>query len=139
MRIAIIDMMFRWPPLGGACVDLKETATRLKRNGFDIDMFVPQIENIWPRGMIDENVLEFDVHKIKFSLWSFNGMVLPGRIKKAVDKVNPDYVLVCDSLLFKPHLINVFKNYKVVPRFYSYDFLCPVYGTLLRKVELYLM
>ncbi len=28
-KLAIIDLMFRWPPDGGARIDLKETASRL--------------------------------------------------------------------------------------------------------------
>jgi len=133
LKIAVIDPMFHWPPHGGACVDLKETATRLQRDGFDMHLFVPTMHKIWPRGVVDENSLDFSVHKIRTSFWSLNRFSFPNKVRKEVDKIKPDYVIVGDSFFFKPALIKALKNYKVVTRFYAYDVICPNDSSLLKK------
>jgi hypothetical protein len=40
-RVAIVDLLFRWPPDGGARVDVKEIGARLARH-HDVRLFVPR-------------------------------------------------------------------------------------------------
>ena len=51
-RIAAIDLLFHWPPLGGSVVDMKEVLTRLARE-HDVRLFVPQFGGAFPRGQIE--------------------------------------------------------------------------------------
>ena len=84
--IAIVDLMFSWPPHGGGCTDLKETASELKRLGYDVHLFAACCPWAWQRGAIDENALDFPVHKVDFTYRTFNRFILPKRFREEVDK-----------------------------------------------------
>jgi len=130
MKILIVDLMFSWPPHGGACVDIKEVASRLVKRGFDVEMVVSYMPDMYPRGHVNGANLPFKVHQIEFSSYTFNALFVPRAIKKAVDKIKPDFVYLGDSYFFKPYIINAVKGYKVVARFYTYELLCPNYYLL---------
>ena len=130
MKILIIDLMFSWPPHGGACVDMKEVASRLVKRGFDVEMVVSYMPDMYPRGHVNGVSLPFKVHKIEFSPFTFNALFVPRALRKVIDKVKPDYVYLGDSYFLKPYIINAVKNYKVVARFYTYELLCPNYYLL---------
>ena len=130
MKILIIDLMFSWPPHGGACVDMKEVASRLLKRGFDVEMAVSYMPDMYPRGHVNDSSLPFKVHKIEFSPFTFNALFVPRALRKVIDKVKPDYVYLGDSYFLKPYIINAVKNYKVVARFYTYELLCPNYYLL---------
>jgi len=132
MKILIIDLMFSWPPHGGACVDMKEVASRLLKRGFDVEMAVSYMPDMYPRGHVNDSSLPFKVHKIEFSPFTFNALFVPRALRKVIDKVKPDYVYLGDSYFLKPYIINAVKNYKVVARFYTYELLCPNYYLLYR-------
>ena len=132
MKIVIIDLMFSWPPHGGACVDMKEVASRLVKRGFDVEMVVSYMPDMYPRGHVNGSALPFKVHKIEFSPFTFNALFVPRALRKVIDKVKPDYVYLGDSYFLKPYIINAVKNYKVVARFYTYELLCPNYYLLYR-------
>ena len=124
--------MFSWPPHGGACVDMKEVASRLVKRGFDVEMVVSYMPDMYPRGHVNGSALPFKVHKIEFSPFTFNALFVPRALRKVIDKVKPDYVYLGDSYFLKPYIINAVKNYKVVARFYTYELLCPNYYLLYR-------
>jgi glycosyltransferase involved in cell wall biosynthesis len=132
MRIAIVDLMFSWPPHGGGCTDLKETASELKRLGYDVHLFAACCPWAWQRGAIDENALDFPVHKVDFTYRTFNRFTLPKRFREEVDKLSPDIVFFGDSYFLKPFLINSFADYPIIARFYTYEIFCPRYYKLYR-------
>ena len=132
MKILIVDLMFSWPPHGGACVDVKEVASRLLKRGFDVEMVVSYMPDMYPRGHVNDSSLPFKVHKIEFSPFTFNALFVPRALRKVIDKDKPDYVYLGDSYFLKPYIINAVKNYKVVARFYTYELLCPNYYLLYR-------
>ena len=124
--------MFSWPPHGGGCIDVKETASGLKRLGYDVHLFAGYCPWAWQRGAIEENLLDFPVHKIEFTYASFTRFALPKRFRKAVDGFSPDVVFFGDSYFLKPFLIEAFADYPVVARFYTYEVFCPRYYMLYR-------
>lgn len=132
-RIVFVDLMFTWPPHGGACVDIKEIAERLMRRGYDVHFIVPKFPGIFPRGDVDQSMLPFTVHKIDFSMTTFNMFFLPGKIKKEVDKLKPDIVYLGDSYFLKPYIIEALKAYRIIARFYTYELLCPNYYLLYKN------
>jgi len=132
-KIAIVDLMFSWPPHGGGCIDLKETATGLKRLGHEVHLFAARCPWAWQRGAIDENLLDFPVHGIDFTYRTFNRFVLPKRFRKEVDRFSPDIVFFGDSYFLKPFLIHAFDGYAIVARFYTYEVFCPRYYMLYRN------
>lgn len=131
-KIVFVDLMFTWPPHGGACVDLKEVACRLTERGYKVDLIVPKFPGFFPRGDVDESMLPFKVHKIDFSSWTFNFLFLPRKIKERVDRLKPDYVYLGDSYFLKPYLIEALKKYRIIARFYSHELLCPNFYLLYR-------
>ena len=128
----MVDLMFSWPPHGGGCLDLKETATGLKRLGYDVHLFAANCAWAWQRGTIDEKLLDFPVHKIDFTYRTFNRFSLPKRFRTAVDSFEPDIVFFGDSYFMKPFLIRAFADYPIVARFYTYEIFCPRYYMLFR-------
>ena len=131
-KIAIVDLMFSWPPHGGGCTDVKETASGLKQLGYDVHLFAAYCPWAWQRGAIDEKLLDFPVHKIRFTYRSFNRFILPKRFRRAVDGFSPDVVFLGDSYFMKPFLIRAFADYAVIARFYTYEIFCPRYYMLFR-------
>jgi glycosyltransferase involved in cell wall biosynthesis len=117
--------MFSWPPHGGGCTDVKETMTRLAGMGHEVHLFVPDFKYAWQRGKVDESLLAFPVHKIPVSLFEFNAWTLSKKFKRAVDTLGPDVVFLGDSYFFKPYLMDAFRDYFLVARFYTYEIFCP--------------
>jgi glycosyltransferase involved in cell wall biosynthesis len=131
-RIAIIDLLFNWPPDGGARVDLKEIASRLMTH-HEVRLFVPDFPELFPRGRI-EGTLPFPVTRIPFTAYSFNCIEAPLRFKKAVNTFRPDHVFIADGWHLKPYLVLALKKYRPVLRFYAYECLCLQFqGTLFRN------
>jgi glycosyltransferase involved in cell wall biosynthesis len=132
-RIAFVDLMFSWPPHGGGCIDLKQTATELGRLGHDVHLFVPDFKEAWQRGSVDSSTLEFQVHRVPISLAGFNMWHLPKAFRQAVDTVSPDIVWLGDSYFLKPYLVKAFRDLPIIARFYTYEIHCPDYYALFRN------
>jgi glycosyltransferase involved in cell wall biosynthesis len=133
-RIAIIDLLFNWPPDGGARVDVKEIASRLAAH-HDVRLFVPDYRELFPRGAITGD-FSFAVTKIPFSRYSFNLVQAPRRFSRAVDDFRPDHVFVADGWHLKPYIVNALRRYRPVVRFYAYECFCLQFqGTLFRNDE----
>ncbi|MFQ5559549.1 MAG: glycosyltransferase family 4 protein [Nitrospinota bacterium] len=120
-------------PHGGACVDLKEIATRLKSRGYDIRLVVPEYDGIFPRGSVDRELLSVETHKVPFSSKTFNRFFLPRRIGAKVEALSPDFVYLGDSYFLKPFLYRALQNHRVISRFYTYELLCPNYYLLYKN------
>ena len=133
-KIAFIDLMFRWPPSGGASLDIKEIASRLQSRGIDVKLFIPYFTEYLPRGVI-ESKPPFPVETVPFNKFTFNFYHLPKAIKKHVDKFRPDIVYIADGYNLKPWLIPAFSEYKTLFRFYAYEILCITYNLINEKEE----
>jgi len=123
-KIAVVDLMFHWPPHGGACTDLRETFTRLQQRGHQVYLFVPHFTDIWPRGRVREEGLNLPFKLIRFNSTTFHRRHLPRLFREEVDSFKPDYLFLGDSAFFKPYLIEAFKDYPIIARFYTYELIC---------------
>lgn len=132
-RIAFVDLMFSWPPHGGGCTDVKQTATELMRLGHEVHLFVPDFKHAWQRGSVDDESLDFEVHRVPISRTEFNMRRLPDKFRRAVAAVSPDIVWFGDSYFLKPYLINAFRDLPIIARFYTYELHCPNYYSLFRN------
>ncbi|MCK5493411.1 MAG: glycosyltransferase family 4 protein [Candidatus Omnitrophica bacterium] len=121
-RIAIVDLLFNWPPDGGARTDVKEVAQRLAQD-HEICIFVPDFCLGFPRGQIKGD-FPVKVKKVSFNKYSFNFIQIARRFKREVDKYKPDTVFITDGWYLKPYLVNALKKYKPILRFYAYESLC---------------
>lgn len=130
-KIAVLDLLFRWPPDGGARVDVKEVLDRLHQKA-DVCLFVPDYSRYFRRGMIREP-LDFPIVKVPFNTFSFNAITLRKRFADAIGTFAPDILLFADGWYLKPDLFCAFKNYHPWLRFYAYENIClRSHGTLMR-------
>lgn len=130
-KIAFIDLLFNWPPDGGARVDLKEVMSRLSST-HEVTLLVPDFPDYFPRGRISGK-FSFRIIKLPFNKWTFNAWHLPRIFKKAVDLLMPDHVLIADGWYLKFPLAAALKEYRPILRFYAYEGLCiKDYGTQFR-------
>jgi glycosyltransferase involved in cell wall biosynthesis len=121
-RIAIVDLLFNWPPDGGARTDVKEIASRLSKE-HEVCIFVPGFTKGFPRGQVRSS-LSLDIKRIKFNTFGFNFVNLPLKFRKEIDKFKPDHVFIADAWYLKPHLVNALLDYKPYLRFYAYETIC---------------
>ncbi len=121
-RIAIIDLLFNWPPDGGARTDVKEIASRLSRE-HKVRMFIPDFLHYFPRGQIRSS-LSLNIKKIPFDFTTFHPSQISSRFKQEVERYKPDFVFITDAWYLKPYLVNALRDYNPILRFYAYETLC---------------
>jgi len=130
-RIAFIDLLFNWPPDGGARVDLKEVMSRLSER-HSVTLLVPDFQGYFPRGRIS-GTFPFEIVKLPFTKATFNALNLPRVFKKAVKKIKPDQLFIADGWYLKFPIAAALKEYRPILRFYAYEGLCiKDYGTQFR-------
>jgi glycosyltransferase involved in cell wall biosynthesis len=125
MRIAFVDLLFSWPPHGGACTDLYHTAEGLKQVGHDVHLFMAQVPGTGERAGAHDGALPFPSTNVTFSQRNFTRQDVPDRIAKAVDAWKPDAVFVCDAFFLKPYLMEALSHYPLATRYYAYEASCP--------------
>ena len=123
-KIAVVDLMFHWPPHGGACTDLRETFNRLQQKGHQVYLFVPHFTDIWPRGRVQGEGLNFPFKLLRFDYATFHPRHLPLSFLEEVERFKPDYLFLGDSSFLKPYLIEAFQDYPIIARFYTYELIC---------------
>ena len=122
MRIAIVDLLFNWPPDGGARTDLKEIAVRAAAH-HDVALFVPAFDYGFPRGVI-RSPLPLRIHHIACDEHTFHFQHFPLLVKQALHTYNPDIVFVADGWFLKPYIVNALEEFRVIKRLYAYEGLC---------------
>jgi glycosyltransferase involved in cell wall biosynthesis len=124
MRLAIVDLLFSWPPNGGADVDLYHVAAGLRRIGHDIKLFGVRDPQSWERGAFEPDALPFPSEKILAHGKALQPESLCPRIREAVDAFNPDAVLIADGFFLKPYVIQALAHYPLAARYYAYEAQC---------------
>ena len=124
MRISLVDLLFSWPPNGGADVDLYNLATGLSRAGHDVQVVVVNDTNSWERGAIHNSHFPFSLIGVSGTGKNFHRTRLPQRIREAVDMWNPEVVFLGDGFLMKPHVGLALIDYPLVVRYYAYEMAC---------------
>ena len=122
-KIAIVDLCFNWPPLGGSWVDVKNVAKRLQDHGHEPVLFVPLLDYGFARGRI-EATLPFAVRRIAFSRYSYNLLTAPLRFKREIRAFDPDFVFIADGYFLKPFLVHALREYRPIVRLYAYEMFC---------------
>ena len=123
MRIAFVDLVFSWPPNGGADVDLYHTIAGLQSAGHEVRLFVPSADT-WERGAFDPVALPFPSTRIPFTRLGLRPGPVAQGLRDAVDAWRPEAVFIADGFFFKPALIEALAHYPCVGRFYAYEIAC---------------
>ncbi|MCX6356518.1 MAG: glycosyltransferase family 4 protein, partial [Candidatus Aureabacteria bacterium] len=130
-RVLFIDLLFNWPPDGGARVDLKEIASRLAAE-HEVTLLVPDFSGLFPRGRIN-GPMPFRIIRVPFNKYTFNCRHLPRMFRKEVERLRPDHLFIADGWYLKFPLAAALSDYHPILRFYAYEGLCiKDYGTQFR-------
>ena len=124
MRLAVADLLFCWPPHGGADVDLFHVADGLCRAGHDLHLFGLHIPGSWERGAFHPETLPFPATRIDIPRSAFKAEYVAHRIAEAVDAWRPEAVLLADGFFLKPYLVQALAHYPLVSRYYAHEALC---------------
>ncbi len=124
-RLAFVDLMFSWPPHGGADVDLYQTVLGLQNMGHEVHLFFAGYERSWERGCADPATLPFPATRVDFSLRTLTPHTVPKRFRAAVDAWRPDAVVLCHGFFLKPYVADALAHHPTVGRYYAYELACP--------------
>jgi hypothetical protein len=124
MRIAFLDLLFSWPPHGGADVDVYHVAEGLQRAGHEVHLFGVRSGITWERGAFDPESLPFPATKLDFPEGLQDREHVVGALSNAVDAWRPNLLYVGDSFFLKTCLIHSLAQYPQVARFYAHELLC---------------
>lgn len=125
MRIAFVDLLFSWPPNGGADVDMYHTAAALRRAGHEVRLFAAGYEKNWERGNFEPDALPFPAERLDFTTRTLRPNPMARRFRDAVDAWKPDAVIVGDGFFYKPAIIDALAHYPIAARYYAYEAVCP--------------
>ena len=124
MRIAIIDLLFSWPPHGGADVDVYHVAQGLCAQGHETHLIFVRDALTWERGQADVGVLPFSTECLAFSAGALTEAALTARVRQAVKNYRPDFVFLTQAYFFKVPLILALKDFRVISRCYAHETAC---------------
>ncbi len=125
MRLAFIDVVFSWPPLGGAPADLYYTMSGLQALGHDVHLFYAVLSSNGAKDPVDESALPFEATRLSFAWREMDATNTPRRFREAVDHWKPDVVFQCFSFFLKPLITEALAHYPQVARYYAYEPFCP--------------
>ncbi len=125
MKLAFVDLMFSWPPLGGAPADVYHVLLGLQREGHDVHLFHGASVEHYDRGNQDIPDLGVPTTRIELEPGAYVPRILPERFLMAVDRWKPDVVFVGFGFFMKPYLIEALRHYPLVGRYYAYEVACP--------------
>ena len=126
MRIAFLDPVFTWPPMGGAPLDLYYTSSGLQDLGHEVHLFhgafpyAPTMPKVQPEG------LGFETTEITFQRGEFTPEIAGTRFRHEIDAFKPDVVFQCFGFFMKPHLSMALAHYPQIARYYAYEPFCPL-------------
>ena len=124
MRVALLDLLFSWPPHGGADVDVYHVASELCRLGYDIHVFFMQENSGWERGRAVPSDLPFPSSRLDFSRDEFTAASVVSRFRDAMRHFGPDAVLLMQGYFLKTPLILALSSYPVISRCYAHETAC---------------
>jgi glycosyltransferase involved in cell wall biosynthesis len=128
-RIAILSFLFNWPSTGGGIVHTYELAQFLGRAGFEVQHFSARFPP-WGIGMV-EGALPFASTPLEFEEAEWNREEVKARFRAAVDRFDPDHVIITDSWNIKPVLADAVRGYPYILRFQAMECICPLNGVRL--------
>lgn len=122
-RIAVVDLVFHWPPQGGSMVNVREILRRIAVH-HEVRLFVPHMTRYLPRGEFTESP-GFDCETVPCTFLRFTPGYLGREMRRRVDRFNPNLVWVTDGWTLKPYLIRSLAQYRPWHSFFAYEMLCP--------------
>ncbi len=125
MRICVIDLLFCWPPRGGADVDIYNVLKELKNLGNDILLITIKTESL-TRGNVPNNFDEFNISLIKTEFLTRKSLIsIKPELLKVVKEFSPEIIIVGNSFFLKPIVTSwLDEKIPIVWRQYAYELVC---------------
>ncbi len=126
MKICFIDLLFNWPPRGGADVDTYNVLKQFTQRNHNI-LLLSCSSPTQNRGMFNSNSLPFPSNKISINYSDNNsGKILKDFLLDSVADFQPDFIIIGNCFFLKP-LITLFfdkLSHPIIWRQYAYELLC---------------
>ncbi len=123
-RVAFADLVFSWPPNGGADADVFHVINGLSRRGIEVHLFVAHERGSMERGNVQADLLPFPVTVLDFDSNELKPDTLCARFRSAVDAWQPNMVFLTHGFALKPYLARALAHHRVVGRFYAHELAC---------------
>ncbi len=123
-RVAFVDLLFCWPPKGGADVDLYHVVRGLHQRNIPVNLFVLHLEGAKGRGCIDSDAMPVPVAIVKVSKAQQNQAAIVDALRAAVDAWHPDIVFLTHGYALKAEVAIALSHYPLVGRYYAHELLC---------------
>jgi glycosyltransferase involved in cell wall biosynthesis len=124
MRVAFADLVFSWPPNGGADADVYHVINGLARRGVEVHLFVAHERGSMERGNVQTDLPPFPVTVLDFDANELRPDALCARFRAEVDAWRPDVVFLTHGFALKPYLARALAHHKLVGRFYAHELAC---------------
>lgn len=124
MRIAFVDLLFSWPPPGGAQADLFYTIRGIQALGHDVHLFAPCYDFKWAFNAFSPDDLPFPATPLWFTNPAYRPAPMARAFRDAVDAWRPDLVFAGFGRYYKPHVLAALSRYPQISRYYMYEHLC---------------
>lgn len=125
MRLAFVDLVFSWPPLGGAPLDLYYTMSGLQDIGHEVRLFYASQTENWLLDPVREERLPFKAVSVPFARSETTPENMGARFRQEIDAWKPDIVFQCFGFFMKPYITLALSHYPQIARYYAYEPFCP--------------
>ncbi len=126
-KIALVDLLFKFPPDGGARIDILELLKFLSTR-YEVKLIFPQVPDNFGRGNIDikkfPKSLKKNLLPLKLTSNEFVRGVFLVKLIEALKNFAADKVIIGDGWHYKPFLMEALACYSPIVRFYAYEALC---------------
>lgn len=123
-RLAMVDLLFSWPPNGGADVDLYHVAKALAELHVQVKVFVLQFGDMPGRGQANPADMPFPMEVVRVPGNTHQRHTVTRAIRAAVDNWKPDMVWLSHGYALKPHVALALAHYPLIGRYYAHEMLC---------------
>lgn len=123
-RLAFVDLLFSWPPNGGADADLYNVVQGLQAAGHEVHLFVVHEVGSTDRGLVDPSALPFPATRLNFSRRELRPETVTAALRESVDGFNPDLVFVMHGFALKPYVLEALAHHRTIARYYAHEHVC---------------
>ncbi len=124
VRVAVVSFLFNWPSTGGGNMHTAGLAQFLGRAGYEVRHLFARFPD-WGIGRVGEDLLS-PAEVIEFDAAGWNVGEIQARYRRAVDRFDPDYVIITDTWNMKPLLAEAMRGYPYFLLIQAQENLCPL-------------
>jgi len=126
LRLAIVDLLFSWPPNGGADVDLFHVMEGLVQAGAELRLFVLHVSGSWERGRLSRpETLPCSVHRFEYARGDLKINTFSADLAQQLRAWSPDVVFMAHGFSLKPLLAeHLTKHWPILIRCYAHEMAC---------------